>query len=342
MIKDGMAIVLSFVWLLTGTAAWANDDGESRRAEVALEVGEIDSSTVEVGALALVVYGQGERHLTSGAWTKLDTARGHIKAIDRRRLILGLEPDGWSKWIALDRVQALILVGSLSLGAANRNSTQAAGEIETAADRMDNDRVIEISRKELIQALADSGHAERGFQAMPDTISVKKDDRGGTTRRIKNKLLLGIIGGNVFIVMGTLIGSGIDYYYGTCRGWFPTNEQHSSDDRLCLDMGAFIGASTGWVLGIPIGVSMLEPNDRFIHTLGGSLGGLVTSGLLTIMSAGALWPSMIVAPIVGATLASEWSRHPELSRKPLEPRRFSLGLASDRRGGLSAVATLRF
>ena len=343
MIKAGMATVVSSVWLLTGTAAWANDDGESRRAEVALEVGEIDSSTVEVGALALVVYGQGERHLTSGAWTKLDTARGHIKAIDRRRLILGLEPDGWSKWIALDRVQALILVGSLSLGAANRNSTQAAGEIETAADRMDNDRVIEISRKELIQALADSGHAERGFQAMPDTISVKKDDRGGTTRRIKNKLLRGVVGGYAFLWAGTLIGAGIDGYYGRCRGLFPANEQHDSEDgKLCIDVGAFIGASTGWVLGIPIGVSMLEPNDRFIHTLGGSLGGLVTSGLLTIMSAGALWPSMIVAPVIFATLASEWSRRAKLSRKPLEPRRFSVGLAPDRRGGLAAVATLRF
>ena len=342
MVKGKIAIVLSLVWLLMGAAAWANDDGESRQAGVVLETSEINSSMVEVGALALVVYGQGERHPTSGAWAKLDTARGHIKTIDRRRLILGLEPDGWSKWIALERVQALILVGSPSLGAANRDSTQAAGEIETAADRMDNDRVIEISRKELVQALADSGHAESGFQAMPDTISVKKDDRGGTTRRIKNKFLLGIIGGHVFLVMGALIGSGIDDYYGECRGWFPSNEQHDSEDGLCIDVGAFIGASTGWVLGAPIGVSMLEPNDRFIHTLGGSIGGFVTCGLFTMVSGGALWPSMIVAPVIFATLASEWSRHAELSRKPPEPRRFSLGLAPDRRGGLSAVATLRF
>ena len=342
MIKDRIAIILSFVWLLIGTAAWANDDGESRRAGVVLEAGRIDSSTVEVGALVVVVYGQGGRHPTSGAWAKLDTVRGCIKAVDRRRLIVGLEPDGWSKWIALERIQMLILVGLPSLGSANRDSTQADGEIKIAADRMDNGRVINSSRKGHIQAQADSGYAAGGFQATSDTIAVKKDDRGGTVRRIKNKLLGGVLGGQVFLVMGTLVGAGIDYYYGTCRGWFPTNEQHSSEDRLCLDIGAFIGMSTGWVLGIPIGVSLLEPNDRFIHTLGGSLGGFVTCGLFTMVSGGALWPSMIVAPIIGATLASEWSRNAELSRKPPEPRRFSVGLAPDRRGGLSAVATLRF
>ena len=310
MVKGKIAIVLSFVWLLTGTAAWANDDGESRRAEVVSEAGEIDSRTVEVGALAVVIYGTGERHPVSGAWAKLDTARGYIKAVDRRRLIVGLEPDGWSKWIALDRIQTLILVG------------------ETAAGRTDNGRVIDRSRKEHIQAQDDSGHAAGGFQAAPDTIFVKKEKRGGAVRRVKGKLLRGVVGGYAFFWMGILIGAGIDGCYGK--------------DGLCIDVGTLIGASTGWVLGAPIGVSMLEPNDRFIHTLGGSLGGLVTSGLFTMVSGGALWPSMIVAPVIFATLASEWSRHAELSRKPPEPRRFSLGLAPDFQGGLSAVATLWF
>ena len=325
MVKGKIAIVLSFVWLLTGTAAWANDDGESRRAEVVSEAGEIDSRTVEVGALAVVIYGTGERHPVSGAWAKLDTARGYIKAVDRRRLIVGLEPDGWSKWIALDRIQTLILVG------------------ETAAGRTDNGRVIDRSRKEHIQAQDDSGHAAGGFQAAPDTIFVKKEKRGGAVRRVKGKLLRGVVGGYASLWVGTLIGAGIDGYYGKCRGLFPINEQHDSEDgKLCIDVGALIGASTGWALGAPIGVSMLEPNDRFIHTLGGSLGGFVTCGLFTMVSGGALWPSMIVAPVIFATLASEWSRHAELSRKPLEPRRFSLGLAPDFQGALSAVATLRF
>ena len=42
-----VAIVLSLVWLLMGAAAWANDDGESRRAGEALEASEIDSSRKE-------------------------------------------------------------------------------------------------------------------------------------------------------------------------------------------------------------------------------------------------------------------------------------------------------
>ena len=42
-----IAIVLSLVWLLMGAVAWANDDGESRRAEVVLEAREIDSSRKE-------------------------------------------------------------------------------------------------------------------------------------------------------------------------------------------------------------------------------------------------------------------------------------------------------
>ena len=45
--KERTAIVLSLVWLLMGAAAWANDDGESRWAEVVLEASEIDSSRKE-------------------------------------------------------------------------------------------------------------------------------------------------------------------------------------------------------------------------------------------------------------------------------------------------------
>ena len=233
MIKAGMATVVSSVWLLIGAAAWANDDGESRRTGVVLEAGEIDSSD--------------------------------------------------------------------------------------------------------LQDLADFGHTPSGFQATPDTIAVKKDNGGGAVRRVSGKLLRGVVGGYAFLWVGTLIGAGIDGYYGTCGGLFPTNEQHDSEDgKLCIDVGALIGASTGWVLGAPIGVSMLEPNDRFIHTLGGSLGGFVTCGFFTMTSGGALWPSMIVAPVIFATLASEMSRHASATS------RFSVGLVPKRRGGLSAVATLRF
>ena len=46
--------------------------------------------------------------------------------------------------------------------------------------------------------------------------------------------------------------------------------------------------------------------------------------------------SLFVCPIAGAYIASK------ILRKSSEPRRFSVGLAPDRDGNLSAVATLRF
>ena len=316
----------------------AREDVETIRAEVVLEAGEIDSSTVEVGAFAVVVYGQGERQPTSGEWAKLDTVRGYIKAVDRRRLIVGLEPDGWSKWIALERIQTLILVGSPPWRAVDGVSTQADEGIETAADRTDNIGQLDSSRKEHIQTQADSVYASGGFQATPDTIFVKTDDRGGTAGRVVRKLIWGVVGGNVVVLPGALIGAFID-------DGCDNSSSYEGGDGGCIELGLFIGMGTGWILGVPIGVNMEEPNDRFIHTLGGSLGGLVTGVLLTIVD-GTLSPSMIVAPIVGATLASEWSRNAELSRNPLEARgkghRFSIGLVPDPRGNLAAVVTLRF
>ena len=197
------------------------EDDEGLQARVVLEAGEIDSRTVEVGTLVMVVYGQGERQPVSGEWAKLDTVKGYIKAVDQRRLIVGLEPDGWSKWIALEHIQALILVG------------------EVAAGSSDNGRVIDNSRKEHIQAQDDYGHAAGAFQAALDTIFVKKEKRGGTTRRVSGKLLRGVVGGYTFLWVGILIGAGIDGYDGKCSGGFPTNGQHDSGDgKLCIGVGA--------------------------------------------------------------------------------------------------------
>ena len=122
------------------------EDAERLRIGVVLEAGEIDSSTVEVGALAIVVYGQGERQPTSGAWAKLDTVTGCIKAVDQRRLIIGLEPDGWSRRIALERIQILTLVGSPSpspsLGPVVQDSTQADMMTEAATIAVFPQRVV--------------------------------------------------------------------------------------------------------------------------------------------------------------------------------------------------------
>ena len=97
----GMIAWLVLLPLGAAAAAWGQDVGEGVRVERVLTADQIDSSTVDVGAFVVVVYGQGKRHPVSGAWTKLDTVRGSIKAVDSRRLIVGLAPDGWSKWSRL-------------------------------------------------------------------------------------------------------------------------------------------------------------------------------------------------------------------------------------------------
>lgn len=100
-----------------------------------------------------------------------------------------------------------------------------------------------VMRPEQVQMMDDEfdcGYAEGSFQAMSDTICVKWEDRVGPTRRVAGKLFRGIIIGNVFLLGGVVFGSAIDDYYGQCRGWFPTNEQHAPEDNPCLDIGAFM------------------------------------------------------------------------------------------------------
>ena len=109
----GMVILL-LAMVNHAHADTGREDAEGLRVGVVLEAGEIDSSTVEVGALVVVVYGQGERHPTSGEWAKLDTARGYVKAVSRRSLILSLERNGQLESIAVKRIQTLRLIRSLS------------------------------------------------------------------------------------------------------------------------------------------------------------------------------------------------------------------------------------
>ena len=120
MIKHRLTIVVWFVLLLlgTGAAAWAYDDSEELQVGRVLEAGPIDSSRVEVGALAGVVYGQGERHPVLGEWVKRDTARGYIRAVDweQWQLMLTREQREGMETLALDRVQTLTVIDTSSSG----------------------------------------------------------------------------------------------------------------------------------------------------------------------------------------------------------------------------------
>ena len=104
------------------------------------------------------------------------------------------------------------------------------------------------------------------------------------------------------------------------------------------------GLFYGITLGFPVGVTLVDPHDSFYMTfLGGILGtvGAVTAirSLTKINEYVAdvlVWPTVFGSPIIGSLYASEkW-------RKSSQDRRISFGLAPNLKGGLSAVATLRF
>ena len=228
--KERTAIVLSLVWLLMGVTAWANDDGESRRAEVVLEVGEIDSS-----------------------------------------------------------------------------------------------------RKEHIQAQANSSRDEGGLQVRSDSLSgrmARGDAIGRTGKRIARKLgagaITGIVPSSALGIILTTIISG--------------NTDGNTED---FGAGFFFEFSLifGYPIGAAIGVSWVDPHDRFILPLAGSWAGFIAGAYALppneTLSIRERWP-LFAGSLVGATIMSE------LWRKSPESRRFSLGVAPDRQGGLSVVATLRF
>ena len=293
-----MRIVLGFLGMVILLLSMINhahadtgrEDAEGLRGRVVLEAGEIDSSTVEVGALAVVVYGQGERHPVSGEWAKLDTVRGYIKAVDRPRLIVALESDGWSKWIALERIQTLILVGSHSKGKVDKDSTQTDIMIEAATIAVPPQRVV----------ANDSTQSQGAHFREMDSQRPNRGDR------IMGKLFIGTLVG------GTVLLGIIDAF----------------------ETAIFVG----YPVGVGLGTSLLDRHDyprSLVFSLGGSFLG-TGIGIALLHRDQHLNYSPLYVPPITATLASE------LFRKSLESGRLSLGVAPDRRGGLSAIATLRF
>ena len=326
-------VILLLVMVNYAHADTSREDAERLRAGVVLEAGKIDISTVKVGALVVVIYGQGERHPTSGEWAKLDTARGYIKAVNQRRLIVGLEPDGWTKWIALERIQTLLLIESPSSDAADRNSTQADVEV----------KVLTVSSLPLKLAArnntqAGSSYTVQGPKEILDRFSgrMEKTDDMGAGGRIAVKLVSGALLG-----VGGALGGGFSLYSLEKSGCSDSDTDESPFADCSGRLGAAIGASIGFGVGVPVGVTIWDPHDDPSDVLTGTILGLVAAGvlgkLLGIEENDVMYSiSFLVVTPVFATLMSEWSR------KPPESRRFSVGLRPDPKGRLSAVATLRF
>ena len=118
---------------------------------------------------------------------------------------------------------------------------------------------------------------------------------------------------------------------------------HGHNCDLC-GLGPIVGSlfvgSIGYSIGTAVGVSRVDPHDFFGASLIGSVVGFAGGiGLMSASGSELLFPSLFIGPIVGATLASEWSRSLNPSDKKLP---FFMNLVPDPRGGLSAIATLRF
>ncbi len=140
---------------------------------------------------------------------------------------------------------------------------------------------------------------------------------------VVGKLTVGILAG---ISMGSLAG------YGAGR----SVDEGENDSPFDSGFGAFLlGASAGYIIGCPLGMSAVDPDDRFLNTLAGSLLGAGAGALIGSVTGGeALFIFMPIGATIGSIIMSE--------RSNPRSRRFSIGVAPDRNGNVSAIATLRF
>ena len=161
-----------------------------------------------------------------------------------------------------------------------------------------------------------------------DTLSVIETTEMPSMRmeyipgRIVSKLVGGVLCGGLFGFVGGLITDKV-----SCK--------KSDSGEICGLLSFVVGGTIGYTVGVPFGVSVLDPHDQFMYSFAGSLiGG--TAGIALTRAKEELWPSLLICPLVGAAIMSEFSR------KPLESRRVSIGLLPGPKGRVSAVATLRF
>ena len=94
-------------------------------------------------------------------------------------------------------------------------------------------------------------------------------------------------------------------------------------------------AAIGTSVGFPLGVSLVDPYDSLPKTL---LAGVIPGAIWLMdnsLEVSGFWMASIVSVISSLTAS-------ELSRKPPQARRVSVDLVPAPKGGLSAVATLRF
>ena len=331
--------------------------------------GEIDSSSVQPGAFVEIIYG--ERHPDTGAWEKLDTVRGYLKAIDADHIAIGGR--FWQKEIALERVQKLTVLDSDSPA---RKSARAQAENNAPSEVVDwylderarqvvvaDGRYVEVTYR---GAYGETEIAEGFVRAMDETeLAIY---RGGWRKTIARD------GIDVLIVCDNpsqlrhakrITARGEKRYENRSPHIFTTLLDEDRSFRIAAKLftgfaagGAayFIGSRVGrlaageggwgtfgfvilsgvvgYTVGAPIGVSMIDPYDQPVKTMAGSFMGFGAGIAISYLNR-EYW-HMFICPLVGAVIMSERSRN------TLTVRQFSIGLAPDRNGNVSAIATLRF
>ena len=338
-------------------------------AGVVLEAGEIDSGKVRVGAFAEVVYGKGKRDPVSGEWEKLARVSGYIKAVDAESLTLALKEGLGKKQIAFARIQKLLLAASsyemarlkkmLSVRAESSGMVLEAGEIDSskvrvgafaevvygkgardpvsgAWEKLDTAsgyiKAVDAEGLTLGRGLWKEQITFARIQRLILAESSREMDRLRKTIDTRSLSAEGRIG--LKLATGAAAAFGLGLLGGKRGENFGEDNCGDEEGELCIEEEVAWGVLYGYLAGVSVGVSIVDPHDRFIASLGGSLIGFGVGVLLTVQQDD-LWPSLLICPVVGATAMSE------LTRKSPEARRLSVGLAPDPNGSVSAVATLR-
>ena len=159
-----------------------------------------------------------------------------------------------------------------------------------------------------------------------------RSDAGETGERIDHKLIASIIYGFPSALLGAFLGGVSVQVLG----------ENCSGDQSCAlvpIVAVFPGWVSGYSIGTAIGVSSVDPDDRFFACLAGSLVGVG----IAISMLPKDWSHSFRGTLpfsfgstVGSIIASE------LFRKRPESPRLSIGLAPGFRGSFFAATSLRF
>ena len=241
------------------------------------------------------------------------TARGWIDAIGETSFTIRSGGLKSKTTIAYAKVLSIIMSEESSVPATQMNEVN---------------RFIRDEKRRKAELKAKTGVIHlQGEQVKADTLSKKENG----LERIAKKLGGGVLVGGLSILAGVAVGERIAWV--TCDN----PDAYNDGFRGCTGDGVIPGALVGYTIGVPIGMHWADRHDRFIYSFAGSMIGSAAGVLMCSNSReDELWPFLIIGPLVGATIMSEFSR------KLPKDSRFSIGLAPDRNGNVSAIATLRF